>query len=267
MRVGPSRGIQRPVPSSPVKKTKKASATSATGGVDGVSGVDAASGVASAVSVNPVRTINDTTSIMGIPPEEMTVKVRDAIMNLMEEVDHLRKDLQDAQRRLQRMEKLADEDSLLPVANRRAFVREMSRMISFADRYDAASSLIFIDVNNMKKVNDELGHGAGDAVLEHVAYKLLENVRDLDTVGRLGGDEFAVILAQTSEKDAALKAQSLIDQITSSKAHYEGHDIPVKVAYGVVSFDKNREVDETLAEADKKMYENKRTMKKEEDIR
>ncbi len=267
MRVGPSRGIQRPVRSAPVKKTKKTSKTSAASAVDGVSGASAATGVGSTVSVSPVRSIQDTTSIMGIPPEEMTVKVRDAIMNLMEEVDHLRKDLQDAQRRLQRMEKLADEDDMLPVANRRSFVREMSKMISFADRYDAASSLIFIDVNNMKHVNDELGHGAGDVVLEHVAHKLLENVRDLDTVGRLGGDEFGVILAQTSEKDAAVKAQSLIDHITSSKAIYEGHEIPVQVAYGVVSFDKNREVDETLAEADKKMYENKRTMKKAEDIR
>ena len=85
---------------------------------------------------------------------------------------------------------LADEDSLLPVINRRAFVRELSRAMSFAQRYTQPSSLAFFDVNNMKTINDELGHAAGDAALMHVAEMLLEHVRHSDVVGRLGGDQW-----------------------------------------------------------------------------
>lgn len=255
MRVGPTRGIQRTVRTGPVKKTSS---------VDRVTEVDS---VAATGPIVAPREVSDTSAISGIPPEEMTVKVQAAIMSLMEEVDSLRTELQDAKRRLAKMEKEADEDVLIPIANRRAFVREMSRMISFAGRYDMSSSMVFIDVNNMKEVNDSMGHGAGDAVLKHVGNTLSQNVRDLDTVGRLGGDEFGVILAQTDEATAQKKADDLIAQVTGTKAVYQGQEIPVDVAYGVITFDKDQEASEALAEADQKMYEHKKAKKGEDNIR
>jgi PleD family two-component response regulator len=93
-------------------------------------------------------------SILDIPDIEFTPKVRQAIVALMGEVDRLRRDLQQSQARIAHLEQLADQDPLTPVANRRAFVRELTRMMSFADRYDAVSSLVYFDLNGLKPVND-----------------------------------------------------------------------------------------------------------------
>ena len=158
---------------------------------------------AAAKSTVVSREIGDITSVMGIPAHELTPKVRAAIGELMEEVDSLRREVQIQRERADRNEKLADEDALLPVVNRRAFVRELSRNMTFAQRYGTPSSVLYFDVNNMKTVNDSFGHSAGDAVLREVAATLLDNIRNSDVVGRLGGDEFGVILAQADEDVAA----------------------------------------------------------------
>lgn len=134
-----------------------------------------------------VRNIQDTSSVMGIPPEEMTDKVRTAIMTLMSEVDSMRKDLELAHRKISELEKLADQDSLLSISNRRAFVREMTRMISYSQRYGINSSLVYLDLNDLKVINDTYGHKAGDAALTHLANIIVHNLRDSDIVGRLGG--------------------------------------------------------------------------------
>ena len=105
----------------------------------------------------PVRNINDTTSVLGIPSAEMTPKVKNAIITLMAEVDYMRGELEIAHRRISELEKLADQDSLIEISNRRAFVREMTRMISYSDRYGINSSLIFLDMNDLKVINDIWG--------------------------------------------------------------------------------------------------------------
>src|SRR5581483_1972703 len=103
-------------------------------------------------------------------------------------------ELVQANARIVELERLADEDALMPVANRRAFVRELSRMIAFTQRYGLPSSVVYFDINGMKQINDSHGHTAGDAALQHIAKILVDNIRSSDLVGRLGGDEFAVIL-------------------------------------------------------------------------
>lgn len=198
---------------------------------------------------------------MGIPPEEMTPKVRSAIMNLMQEVDKMRRDFEMAQRRISELEKLADQDSLAPIANRRAFVREMSRMMSFADRYNIPTSLIFLDVNGLKTINDTYGHAAGDAVLMHVATVLAANVRDSDIIGRLGGDEFGIILPNSNEENAQIKAQKLSDAIKAAPVEWNGKLLSVSAAHGAYSFQPGSDPTTALAEADKKMYAQKRETK------
>lgn len=210
----------------------------------------AATGAASAVP---------TTSLMGIPAEEMTAKVRVAIETLMKEVERLRKEVDDAKRRNGDLERLADEDALLPVANRRAFVRELSRAMSFAQRYDQPSSLGFFDVNNMKAINDELGHAAGDAALLHVAQTLLENVRHSDVVGRLGGDEFGVVFNQLDEDIAVEKIARLAQQISAKEVEWKGHSFQVTIAHGHYTFHGMEEANDALMAADKAMYAQKRS--------
>lgn len=220
-----------------------------------------AEGTAKAAEPGIVREISDSASIMGIPAEEMTPKVRQAIMTLMEEVERMRKDLEQAQKRISELEQLADRDSLVPMANRRAFVRELSRMISFAERYDVPTSLIYFDVNDLKKINDELGHAAGDGALKHVADVILTNIRQSDVAARLGGDEFAVVLPNAEEEMAHSKAVSLADAIYDTPFRWEGRELHIKVAHGAYSFRAGEDAAKALAEADRKMYAHKQTLK------
>ena len=225
-----------------------------------VSGVG---GSTKAAPINGARNINDTANIMGIPAHEVTEKVRTAIMALMSEVDSMRKDLELAHRKISELEKLADQDSLLAIANRRAFVREMTRMISYSQRYGINSSLIYLDMNDLKKINDTLGHKAGDAALSHLANVIVGNLRDSDIVGRLGGDEFGIILHKANEKIANVKAQSLVDAIAKTPMDWQGKKITLKVAFGIHPLMGHESADQALDKADQNMYAHKKELKKE----
>ena len=160
----------------------------------------------------------DVTTIAGIPGNELTPKVRDAIELLMHEVQRMRQELEQAEKRVAFLEKLADEDSLVPVSNRRAFVRELSRVVAYSERYDSVSSVLYFDIDGFKQINDQYGHAAGDAALQHIAEIFTLNVRESDVVGRLGGDEFGVILAQSDAATAAEKAMILAQAIETTPA-------------------------------------------------
>jgi diguanylate cyclase (GGDEF)-like protein len=215
---------------------------------------DALSVGAGRVGATPV----DPAAILGIPEGELTPKVRATLEGLIGELRHLRLDLEREKTRAHHLEALADQDSLTPSLNRRAFIRELSRMLAFAERYQTPSSLVYFDVNEMKRINDDFGHAAGDAALRHVAAALVENVRSFDVVGRLGGDEFAVILAQVDSDCALAKARSLAEAIEGGPAAWNGSELHVRVAFGVHTFSRDEPVDEALDAADRAMYARKK---------
>ena len=188
-----------------------------------------------------------------LPPE-----VRETLARLQTEREAMQRELEEARTRITQLERLADEDSLAPIANRRAFVRELSRMIAFTRRYGPPSSVIYFDVNGMKQINDTHGHPAGDAALRHVAEVLCKNVRESDIVGRLGGDEFGVILAQTSQEQANAKAIALAQAIGETALRWGKTEIAVSAAYGVYSFSGSDDAHVAIEAADKAMYKQKR---------
>ena len=200
----------------------------------------------------------DVATVAGIPEAEITPKVRAALDRLMQEVQNLRDELRRAQARIGHLEQLADEDPLVPLINRRAFVRELGRMIAFAERYGGQGSVLYFDVNNMKQINDELGHGAGDATLRHVAEVLSANVRASDYVGRLGGDEFGVLLLQADEEAALIKGKELADAVRGAPVEVSGRRIELDVAYGVHTVTGGERPDDALEAADDAMYAHKR---------
>ena len=216
-----------------------------------------------ATATTPVRNISDTTSVLGIPASEMTPKVRNAIMTLMAEVENMRHELEIAHRRISELEKLADQDSLIEISNRRAFVREMTRMISYSDRYGINSSLIYLDLNDLKTINDTYGHKAGDLALVHVAKTMLSSLRDSDIIGRLGGDEFGIILPKASEENATAKAKQILAKIDDNPLVLDGKKISLKIAYGIYALHSGLSPDQALDQADKKMYSHKQSMKKD----
>ena len=212
---------------------------------------------ADAYSATPPRSVGDDVSIMGIPEAELTPKVRDALMSLMAEVAAMRRELQATKEELATVAKLADRDSLLPIQNRRAFVRELTRAMAHVERYGNPSSVVYIDVNDLKEINDTYGHGTGDEALRHVADILLSNVRESDRVGRLGGDEFCLILDEADTVIAREKAEELATAIIAQPFNYQGNEITVQVAVGVYTFNGVEDVSHALAAADRDMYAHK----------
>jgi diguanylate cyclase (GGDEF)-like protein len=190
----------------------------------------------------------------GLPDEALSPLARAAISDLLTENQRLVEELDKARERSAHLERLADEDALMPVANRRAFMRELSRLMALAKRYDSASSVIYMDLNGMKVINDRWGHNAGDAALQHVARLLIDNTRHADIIGRLGGDEFGVLLVKTDQHNAEVKAESLARTIEQHPLVWEGTPIRLTAAFGAYCFTGRETVAEALAAADQAMY-------------
>jgi diguanylate cyclase (GGDEF)-like protein len=178
-------------------------------------------------------------------------------MSLLAEIAELRRQLDAARDRVAQLEKLVDEDTLMPIANRRAFVRELTRMMAFAKRYGIPGSLVYFDVNNLKQINDAQGHAAGDAALQKVAQVLVENVRTIDVVGRLGGDEFGLLLVRADADIAERKAAELAALIENRPATWQGKPLKVSVAFGVHAFIGGENANTVLDAADRAMYRRK----------
>ena len=206
----------------------------------------------------PVEALDPVTRIATvIPPEELTEKVRDTIKSLINEVDSLRREVEQKNARILELEKLADMDPMLPVANRRAFVRELERTMSYTERYNVPASLLFFDMDRLKHINDTYGHSAGDRALLHMAEVLKNNVRASDLIARLGGDELAVILTHADEAQARLKADSLIACLQAEPIELGGNPIRLSASVGVYTFQPGETPEELLRKADAAMYEAK----------
>jgi diguanylate cyclase (GGDEF)-like protein len=180
-----------------------------------------------------------------------------AVERLMAENRRLRDELRRAAKQVADLEELADKDSLTPVLNRRAFLREMARMAAFAERYDGLCSLLYFDLDGMKSINDGRGHGAGDAALAHLAEALVGNLRASDLVGRLGGDEFGVLLTQADRETALAKAKNLAATIAARQVDWNGTSFPVRVSFGVHTLIPGETLEQALEAADRAMYAHK----------
>lgn len=233
-----------------------------TGSVRGARAVGAAAYARQAQAVAAAEgpaAVSATASVLGIPESEFTPRVRDAIMTLMGEVDNLRRELQRTRERLEEVEKTADQDHLLPLLNRRAFVRELTRYIAFTGRYGTPATLIYFDLDGFKTVNDTYGHAGGDAVLSHFAETLLSHVRDSDVVGRLGGDEFGVLLTHANQEQGLKKSDQLAVNLRESPTMWNGNPIPTSFSYGAFELKRGDTADLAIARADEAMYAHKRT--------
>ena len=212
----------------------------------------------SASAVERVAPVAATASVLGIPESEFTPRLRDAIMSLMQEVERLRREVEQNRVRLEELARTADQDVLLPIFNRRAFVRETTRAIALAARYQIPSCVLFFDLDNFKSINDTLGHAAGDAVLRHISELISSQIRENDVFARLGGDEFGIILSHTTEDQAAKKGARLAESLLSNPAQWDGKPVALGFSYGVYQLHPGQSADAALKEADKAMYVQKR---------
>jgi len=152
------------------------------------------------------------------------------------------------------LETIADEDPLVPVLNRRSFVRELERALAYVARYKTSASLVYCDLDDFKGVNDRHGHAAGDAALQFFAHFLLDSVRKSDLVGRLGGDEFAIVLHHADEKAALEKAHRLADRLAKQSVQHNGQIIALAMSTGTTELKREDGAGDVLERADSAMY-------------
>jgi len=200
----------------------------------------------------------DSATFLGITRTEMTPAVQAAIQSLLGELDELRNEVNRLKARLDEAEGLADRDALTPLLNRRAFVRELGRARTAAQRYGFALSLVYFDLDGFKALNDRLGHAAGDAALRAVAERLNANVRESDVVGRMGGDEFAVVLVQADQATAEAKAAVLAQAIEHDLSVPGEAGARLQVSYGVREIHADADPETLISQADAAMFAAKR---------
>ncbi|MEA3506854.1 MAG: diguanylate cyclase [Elusimicrobiota bacterium] len=124
-------------------------------------------------------------------------------------------------------------DGLTGVYNHRYFQNQMALELSRAQRYDLNFSLILIDLDKFKDINDAYGHISGDRILKRISGQIEKRLRETDTVARYGGDEFVVLLPETGKKDAVSVADRIRESIDKAN---EGQEIKINVSLGVASY-------------------------------
>jgi diguanylate cyclase (GGDEF)-like protein len=156
--------------------------------------------------------------------------------------------------RVAELERLVACDTLTPLFNRRHFMDELDRWCWRAHRYGGNYGLLFIDVDNLKTVNDSLGHQAGDVLLLAIAKALLGAVRRSDLVARIGGDEFAILLDNIPEAELAGKAERIGKAISKLSIHHAGATLSPSVSAGFTPLEPGVKPSELLLRADRSMY-------------
>ncbi|MBN8531182.1 MAG: GGDEF domain-containing protein [Alphaproteobacteria bacterium] len=206
-------------------------------------------------------TLPSQVSDLGLPPSEITPRVSMAVSALLDHLKSLSRELDSAHRQIAELTELVDVDCLVPLPNRRAFTRRLDWAIKMFQRYKTPFSILFCDINNLKPVNDQLGHQAGDAVINRVAELLRANVRDSDFVARLGGDEFAAILFHARQADAQKRVQGIQAVLQRSPLLWNGKKLPLSVAIGIAEAEQGDVPDALLDRADRAMYARKHAMR------
>ena len=159
----------------------------------------------------------------------------------------------------QELEILATKDSLTELYNNRTFCERGQSELLRTRRFDHPLSILMMDVDHFKIVNDTYGHAAGDKVLKAVGTKIAQVARQSDVLGRMGGDEFVMLLPETSGEQAKAVAERLLQGMAESSCDWETARIKVTLSIGLVELvAEDRDFESLLRRADEALYEAKR---------
>ncbi len=155
----------------------------------------------------------------------------------------------------QRVQELAITDELTGIYNRRAFQKALDKELRISKRYGKPLSLIMLDIDGFKKINDKFGHQEGDNVLRSLATNLQRAIREIDFLARYGGDEFAVILPETKAEEAVVLAERLKKTVKNCPISTGGPHRNITLSMGIadISESMNSE-DELISQADRVLY-------------
>ncbi len=157
------------------------------------------------------------------------------------------------------VQRQATTDGLTGLFNHRTAQEKLAEQLRVAERYGRKLSLIMLDVDHFKAINDNHGHQAGDAVLKAVAKLIRTACRDVDIPARYGGEEFLLILPEVNQEGAAVLAERIRTRLEDEKIRYEDLEITVTASFGIASFpDDSKNQDQLIELADRALYMSKR---------
>ncbi len=165
------------------------------------------------------------------------------------------------QRKNYEIEKMSRTDFLTGIANRRSILEDLNRLSSVSKKNGRVFSILLMDIDNFKSINDTYGHSCGDLVLKKFARIVEEVLRDSDYFGRWGGEEFLIILPGTDLKEAVKVAERIKSKVAEKRFDCRSAQVKLSVTIGVCRYDPHLTLDENLHIVDEAMYKGKRSGK------
>jgi diguanylate cyclase (GGDEF)-like protein/PAS domain S-box-containing protein len=173
-------------------------------------------------------------------------------------VHGIARDVTQARLYQRQIEHLATHDPLTGLLNRYSLYDRLEHAISCSRRDNTCIGVLFMDLNRFKQINDSLGHDRGDMLLEEIARRLRNSVREGDTVARLGGDEFVIVMENIHDIEEMVHVSDIILRNISATIHLDGHELSVTTSIGGSVYPKDGEnVTTLLKHADLAMYQAK----------
>jgi diguanylate cyclase (GGDEF)-like protein len=185
-------------------------------------------------------------------------ETRHAVEDVLRYAADAERKVAELSRQIKHLEQLSEQDQLTGIANRRGLEKYLDTTLASAQRYYESGVLIFVDLDDFKRINDRFNHDAGDQVLKGVAQVLDHCTRRSDFVARLGGDEFVVVLPRTDPAIAGVLADKLHDTLEDTVFSCGGVGLSVRASFGAVPYSPYSTAENLLCRADRAMYAQKR---------
>jgi diguanylate cyclase (GGDEF)-like protein len=155
----------------------------------------------------------------------------------------------------------ATTDGLTGLINHKTFYESLEKELWRSRRYGGQLSLIMVDVDDLKKINDAYGHRAGDKTIKEISKRIKESIRQIDIAARYGGDEFAVILPNTSLTDATVVAERMVQAVAHYPAIWKKEQIPLSISVGLGEYDADANPEDITSRSDMALYSAKQAGK------
>lgn len=157
----------------------------------------------------------------------------------------------------QRLKNQANTDELTGIANRRFFMHQAEKILKHQDRIGAKCSLLMLDIDHFKGLNDHYGHLAGDRALQFICEQIRLQLREYDLFARYGGEEFVIVLADIPAREAVSVAERIQQQLATHVLHYRQAPIRLQVSIGIAEHEPEQSLNVLLQRADQALYQAK----------
>lgn len=151
----------------------------------------------------------------------------------------------------------ANTDVLTGIANRRYFMQQAGKVLKHQQRTGAACSLLMLDIDHFKQLNDAHGHLAGDKALRFICEHIQSQLRNYDLFARYGGEEFVILLADIAAAEAVQVAERIQQQLATHPMSYRNKTLPIELSVGIAELQPQQSLTELLQHADKALYQAK----------